>query len=645
MTVDSTKSSRHKSALSSVFDLSRFYCSPHASSDNLNVQFESKETQDSEPPKDLSSIPFDLLCLLFPTYAVKDGDDWVIRVKGRAFSKARPSRVNKLALGLARRAIGLEKGTESYEDFEQRFGLLLDDNSAELDLKVEVLGLSTTGSMVIEGTNRSVEAVKPLLSDEQCNKSTLKNGLLTNDSSKSYVIETPESIEYPIDAKTPEKIIQERIPFSKHFTSTHPNINPLESFFLAETLNDKDRSSIFSMELNTSQSTRHLSDSPLLDNFDDLFISKVEQPCKKNVNETLIKVKNGHFNSDMTLPGSVVNNWSPRPGKKTLIIKGCDIPYSTSIYGLVQLIEPKGVSVISDIDDTIKDTGINKGKKHVLSSTFAQETKDVSGMADVYKYWALKGANFHYVSNSPWQLFPMLERFFQKYSFPLGSAHLKFFEPKSHKALFYDPQAAKKESIIKIINDFPKRKFILVGDSGEMDLELYTSIARDYPQQIIKIFIRDVFSGLTAEAERSLSKASGSNSFHPKSLFLNSRNYFSFSHEVSTDDEPLMEQEKEVITDSRNPLNKDRESAALNKVHAQTLDYHSGSINSESCFSASSLTTSAVQLLRDSFMQRFSAATLDLPPELVVLFNSPHTLLECPVLKLYFDLYPNHHLV
>lgn len=56
-------------------------------------------------------------------------------------------------------------------------------------------------------------------------------------------------------------------------------------------------------------------------------------------------------------------------------------------YGIVQLIEPYGVSVISDIDDTIKDTRVLSGARTVLSNTFFNPTRAIPGMADAYLQW------------------------------------------------------------------------------------------------------------------------------------------------------------------------------------------------------------------------------------------------------------------
>jgi hypothetical protein len=55
--------------------------------------------------------------------------------------------------------------------------------------------------------------------------------------------------------------------------------------------------------------------------------------------------------------------------------------------GLVQLIDPKGISVISDIDDTIKDTKVLSGARMVLSNTFFKPTRAIVGMAEAYLDW------------------------------------------------------------------------------------------------------------------------------------------------------------------------------------------------------------------------------------------------------------------
>jgi phosphatidate phosphatase APP1 len=50
----------------------------------------------------------------------------------------------------------------------------------------------------------------------------------------------------------------------------------------------------------------------------------------------------------------------------------------------------------------------------------------------------------------------------------------------------------KRETIEPILNQYPQRCFMLVGDSGENDPEAYAALARKYPRQIVRILIRDI---------------------------------------------------------------------------------------------------------------------------------------------------------
>lgn len=113
-----------------------------------------------------------------------------------------------------------------------------------------------------------------------------------------------------------------------------------------------------------------------------------------------------------------------------------------------------------------------------------------------------QGASFHYVSNSPFQLTHMLNKFRENHEFPPGSFHLRESTGLISKIVPSKPGHSKYDSICGILRDFPHRKFILVGDSGEIDLEIYTRVATEFPNQIIKIFIRDVTSMLHHQTKR-----------------------------------------------------------------------------------------------------------------------------------------------
>ncbi|KAJ2157543.1 hypothetical protein GGF46_004432 [Coemansia sp. RSA 552] len=170
-----------------------------------------------------------------------------------------------------------------------------------------------------------------------------------------------------------------------------------------------------------------------------------------------------------------------------------------AIAGLAHLVEPQGISIVSDIDDTIKASNITAEKRIVLETVFARPPQAVPGMAALYRRWYELGAEFHYVSNSPWQLYPSLDGFFHQNRFPPGSAHLRAFDPNdllSIKNYTGTPQL-KRDTIEKLFATFPERKYVLVGDCGEQDLETYAELARRFPGRILRIYIRDLFAPMS----------------------------------------------------------------------------------------------------------------------------------------------------
>ena len=166
------------------------------------------------------------------------------------------------------------------------------------------------------------------------------------------------------------------------------------------------------------------------------------------------------------------------------------------------LIQPDGLSVISDIDDTIKVTEVSDIKK-LIANVFVRPYRAVPGMAEIYRAWADVGAKFHLVSSSPWQLYYPLSHFMGEAGFPDATYHLRPFRMKGTGfcRLLDDPMARKPRVIESLLEDYARRQFILVGDSGQLDPEIYALIAGNYPRQIRHIYIRDVTSE-SADAPR-----------------------------------------------------------------------------------------------------------------------------------------------
>ena len=164
--------------------------------------------------------------------------------------------------------------------------------------------------------------------------------------------------------------------------------------------------------------------------------------------------------------------------------------------GEIELIEPEGVSLISDVDDTIKVSNV-ADRRELLANTFTREFQSVPSMAETYQRWANTGVSFHYVSSSPWPLYLPLIHWLDKDEFPLGSLHLRnvriseLRKDWKRKAAF----ASKRATIAALMRAYPNRRFVLCGDSGERDVELYAELADRFGNQVQHVAIRYLESG------------------------------------------------------------------------------------------------------------------------------------------------------
>ena len=154
--------------------------------------------------------------------------------------------------------------------------------------------------------------------------------------------------------------------------------------------------------------------------------------------------------------------------------------------------------IISDIDDTVLWTNVtNKlNMALMLARTNAHTRKPFKGVAAFYR--ALRdgaGGNddnpLFYVSSSPWHLFGFLVDFLRLQGIPVGPLLLRdlglrdVFKPANHG----DHKLGKIELILSF---YPGMQFVLIGDSGEKDPEIYAEVVRRHPQAVRMIYIRNV---------------------------------------------------------------------------------------------------------------------------------------------------------
>jgi len=157
---------------------------------------------------------------------------------------------------------------------------------------------------------------------------------------------------------------------------------------------------------------------------------------------------------------------------------------------------PTGWAILSDVDDTIKKT-LTSSPVGILQTTFVDAPEPIAGMPELYKHLVQKLDNppFWYLSASPYNLYPFLREFREQY-YPSGTLILRdasWMNLAGFLAnLTQGTQAYKVDRIEKVHGWFPKRKFILIGDSTQSDPEAYGEAYRKHGKWIGAIFIRKV---------------------------------------------------------------------------------------------------------------------------------------------------------
>jgi len=205
----------------------------------------------------------------------------------------------------------------------------------------------------------------------------------------------------------------------------------------------------------------------------------------------------GLFRGQMTVPETELE-YDPEPTTPgtawalyRAVLGGDD---DRKFVGRVQLLAETGVSIISDVDDTLKHSNV-PNRRDLFQNTFSRAFTPIPGMPELFRECAARGAAFHYVSGSPWQLYEPLAEFWNSQGYPLGSFHLKRFRLResARKLRSMSPQKAHKLAAIEpILKAFSQRTFVLIGDSGEQDPDIYARILNERPEQIRHVFIRSV---------------------------------------------------------------------------------------------------------------------------------------------------------
>jgi phosphatidate phosphatase APP1 len=170
------------------------------------------------------------------------------------------------------------------------------------------------------------------------------------------------------------------------------------------------------------------------------------------------------------------------------------------------------VGVISDVDDTVLVTGA-RSLRSMARLTFLHNARTrlpFAGVGALYR--ALEAGSdgtrtnpFFYVSSSPWNLYDLLVDFFRLQDLPRGVLLLRDLG-LTEEQWVAGGHEHKGEKIEAILRTYPHLPFVLLGDSGQEDPEIYSRVAADFPGRIPVIYIRDVTGPVRDAAVRRLAE-------------------------------------------------------------------------------------------------------------------------------------------
>jgi phosphatidate phosphatase APP1 len=98
-----------------------------------------------------------------------------------------------------------------------------------------------------------------------------------------------------------------------------------------------------------------------------------------------------------------------------------------------------------------------------------------------------------YVSRGPWSIYEVLVAFFRMHNIPVGPIlFLREWGLTLQSPLPRRAKDHKRDLIRKMLSLYDDLPFVLIGDSGQHDPELYCDIVREHPRRVLAAYIRNV---------------------------------------------------------------------------------------------------------------------------------------------------------
>ena len=160
----------------------------------------------------------------------------------------------------------------------------------------------------------------------------------------------------------------------------------------------------------------------------------------------------------------------------------------------VRIVDPSvRFGVVSDIDDTVMVTALPRPLLAAWNTFVLDEhaRMAVPGMAVLYERLmnAHPGTPVFYLSTGAWNVAPTLTRFLARHLYPAGPLLLTNWGPEVDR-WFRSGRAHKRAMLERLAEEFPETKWLLIGDDGQHDQQIYADFERDFADHVAAVAIR-----------------------------------------------------------------------------------------------------------------------------------------------------------
>jgi len=157
-----------------------------------------------------------------------------------------------------------------------------------------------------------------------------------------------------------------------------------------------------------------------------------------------------------------------------------------------------GFGIVSDVDDTVMVTALPRPLVAAWNTFVLDEHARIPtpGMAVLYERLvrAHPGAPVIYLSTGAWNVAPTLARFLGRNLYPEGPILLTDWGP-THDRWFRSGREHKADNLRRLAEEFPGIRWMLIGDDGQHDEELYATFAIEHPDKVAAVAIRELSAG------------------------------------------------------------------------------------------------------------------------------------------------------